>query len=338
MSPWIKAARLKTLPLALSGILLGYALSHLNGAEDQVTKVEILVLALLTATMLQILSNYANDYGDFKKGTDIQAKRKDRALASGLISESSMKIVLIFLVLFILILGISLIQLSGLFTQKQLHITGLDFASSIFLNPGVCLLILGIFAIIAAIAYTVGKNAYGYFGLGDLFVLLFFGLLPIVGMGILMDVAITSEFIIAGFGIGFLSVGVLNINNYRDINSDKQHGKKTIAVRLGAKKTLLYHKLLLVLGALCIPISFIEWEKHFFQWEMIKAADATFLIGIFSPIFISLSSHFNSLKQLNPGDSEPLNNQLKKLSIIILATVLLYLFLTFFIYDFLGNR
>ncbi|NBX87590.1 MAG: 1,4-dihydroxy-2-naphthoate octaprenyltransferase [Bacteroidetes bacterium] len=352
MNPWIQAARLRTLPLALSGILLGAALSYMcNSAiphsENNFSGVStdsvnpagiknlafgihvspsiITLLAILTATALQVLSNYANDYGDFRKGTDTKAKRSDRALASGKISEKSMKRALWILSLFTLLLGVLLIYSSGLFqTQGGFYLLG-----------------VGLFALFAAISYTVGKNAYGYMGLGDVFVLVFFGLVPVWGMGLLNGLFIDAStskyldvFVMAGLGLGLLSVGVLNVNNYRDILTDKEQNKKTLAVRLGVTKTIIYHKILLLMGGLLLPSSFLIFEKRYFQWPEILGLQSVFLIGIFSPTFLLLSSHFRSVKAAEPGDRETLNPQLKKLSLTILSMVLLYGFLALFILDF----
>lgn len=345
MNPWIQAARLRTLPLALSGILLGSTVSHicklpegtnvvknantLNGVAEPANPWLILAMALITATLLQVLSNYANDYGDFKKGTDTKANRTDRALASGSISEHAMKKAIRLLVALTLIAGIALIYFSGLFSQ-----TG-----------GFYLLLIGVLAIVSAITYTVGKNAYGYLGLGDFFVLIFFGLVPVLGMGLLNGLLTNTAtlryldvFIIAGLGLGLLSVGVLNVNNYRDIPTDQQQQKITLAVRLGAKYTLLYHRLLLLLGGALVPASFLTFEKRYFEWPTYFGAQTVFLIGIFSPVFIQLSSHYFTMKNTEPGNREVLNPQLKKLSLTILAMVVTYVLLSFIVIDFLGTN
>ena len=334
MNPWIQAARLRTLPLALSGILLGGTLSHICGVQRNDTQINqpnlfwwIMVLALLTATGLQILSNFANDYGDFKKGTDTKANRTDRAMASGKINENQMKKALWILGVITFILGVTLISISGLFESKN----------------GIFMLLMGLVAIAAAINYTMGKRAYGYSGFGDVFVLIFFGLVPVLGMGVLnglfTDTASSKNFdvfVMAALGLGFLSVAVLNVNNYRDIHTDSAQNKKTIAVRLGAKKNLLYHRILLLLGGGLVPASFLVFEKRYFEWPSIKGAQTFFLIGVFTPVFLQLSSHYQAVKNSEPGQREILNQQLKKLSISILVLVLIYAFLAYFVIDFLG--
>ena len=334
MNPWIQAARLRTLPLALSGILLGGTLSHICGVQNSESRTNqphlfwwVMILALLTATGLQILSNFANDYGDFKKGTDTKANRTDRAMASGKINENQMKKVLWILGVITLILGVSLISISGLFESKN----------------GIIMLLTGLVAIAAAINYTMGKRAYGYSGFGDVFVLIFFGLVPVLGMGVLnglfTDTASSKNFdvfVMAALGLGFLSVAVLNVNNYRDIHTDSAQNKKTIAVRLGAKKTLLYHRILLLLGGGLVPASFLVFEKRYFEWPSMMGAQTFFLIGVFTPVFLQLSSHYQAVKNAEPGQRETLNQQLKKLSISILVLVLIYAFLAYFVIDFLG--
>lgn len=337
MNPWIQAARLRTLPLALSGIILGAAISHLclegqphfayQVGQELVSPWVIFFLAIITATLLQIVSNYANDLGDFSKGTDVVAQRSDRALASGKISPQSMKRVLMILVAITFISGISLIAMAGLFHGQN----------------GWYLLVTGVLAIFAALGYTLGKNAYGYWGLGDLSVVVFFGLVPVLGMGLLQgyfnDVASSrylDVFLMAGLGLGFLSAAVLNVNNYRDLISDESMGKKTLAVRLGAKKTLVYHRILLLLGGSLIPSSLLIFEKRYFEWPALLGSQSIFLLGIFAPIFIQLSSHFQGVKAANPGNREVLNLQLKKLSLTILALVVLYSLMTFLIIDFVG--
>jgi 1,4-dihydroxy-2-naphthoate octaprenyltransferase len=224
-------------------------------------------------------------------------------------------------------LGVSLISISGLFESKN----------------GIFMLLTGLVAIAAAINYTMGKRAYGYSGFGDVFVLIFFGLVPVLGMGVLnglfTDTASSKNFdvfVMAALGLGFLSVAVLNVNNYRDIHTDSAQNKKTIAVRLGAKKTLLYHRILLLLGGGLVPASFLVFEKRYFEWPSMMGAQTFFLIGVFTPVFLQLSSHYQAVKNAEPGQRETLNQQLKKLSISILVLVLIYAFLAYFVIDFLG--
>jgi 1,4-dihydroxy-2-naphthoate octaprenyltransferase len=217
---WLKAARLRTLPLAAGGILLGSFLA----AYEYSFSWPVFLLAFFTAVLLQILSNLANDYGDYQKGTDQAAERNDRALASGAISLKAMKNALWIVGLATLFCGLGL-----LFAAFQ----KLDFKFLVWLS-------IGLAAIAAAMKYTVGKSAYGYRGLGDLFVLLFFGPVAVGGTYMLMTGQLHENIFVASIGFGLLCVAVLNINNLRDIESDKAAGKKTMAVRLGFKKTIWY--------------------------------------------------------------------------------------------------
>lgn len=208
------------MPLAAGGILLGSFLA----AYEYSFSWTVFLLAFFTAVLLQILSNLANDYGDYQKGTDQAAERTDRALASGAISLKAMKNALWIVGLATLICGLGL-----LFSAFQkLNLKFLVW------------FIIGLAAIAAAIKYTVGKSAYGYRGLGDLFVLLFFGPVAVGGTYILMTGQLPDNIWVPSFGFGLLCVAVLNINNLRDIESDKAAGKKTMAVRLGFKKTIWY--------------------------------------------------------------------------------------------------
>lgn len=317
IKPWIQSARLRTLPLAISGILLGSGIAKLHGFSDW----SVSTLALITAILLQILSNFANDYGDFQKGTDKAADRKDRMLTTGSISETSMKKALYILSASAFIAGISMLWLS--FNHNHINQNGIFFFIGI-----------GISAIVAAITYTVGKKAYGYFGFGDIFVFVFFGIVPVLGMAKLLGCNLNLEIGLAGAGMGFLSTAVLNTNNYRDIETDRLANKITLAVRMGVKWNLFYHRLLLIFGFSGIFFSFFNYinkafnliaSKHYLEMLMI--------FGTFTPSAVLLASHYSSLIRIEPGNRDLLNQQLKKLSISILITVLIYIFMVFFVGD-----
>ncbi len=164
LKPWILAARPKTLPLALAGPITGVAMALLQHIHFDYFKITTAILCILVALSLQVLSNFANDLGDFQKGTDQAAKRKDRALTLGLISEKQMKLALAYNSLICLFLGVYLLISAGLNIQEL-----------------TVLFTIGLFAIFSAIAYTVGKKAYGYSGFGDLFVFIFFGMVSVLG-------------------------------------------------------------------------------------------------------------------------------------------------------------
>lgn len=309
IKPWLIAARLRTLPLAVSGILLGTSIAQLRKPID----ISVVLLAVLTAVLLQILSNFANDYGDFVKGTDSKADRQDRALASGAIDVLQMKRAVLFTGIFAFLLGLTLI-----YRSFQLNLLTLDSAYFLF---G-----MGLFSLAAAVLYTIGKRAYGYSGWGDFFVFIFFGLLPVLGMSLLLGVAWNLEAYLGGCGLGFLSVGVLNLNNYRDIDTDKENGKITLAVRFGPKKTLWYHRFLLIFGFGGVFLSFALYVKSLFDLAGNSSNLELFLVfGVFSPIAVFLARYFSETKLLFPGDREGLNKQLKNLSLTTMLLVFVHL-------------
>lgn len=227
---WLIAFRLRTLPLATASIFMGSGLAALHGTH----RWPVSVLAVLTAVFLQILSNLANDYGDFQNGADLAGRvGPDRMVASGSISPSAMKKAMGVLAALSLGTGIALLWL----------------AFGGFSVAFVVLFILGLAAIAAAVKYTAGKNPYGYAGLGDVSVLLFFGLLAVMGTYYLHAQSIQPDLLLPALGMGLLSVAVLNLNNMRDRESDARAGKRTIPVRFGAQAAVRYHTLL-VLSAL----------------------------------------------------------------------------------------
>lgn len=228
---WIQAFRLRTLPLAFSCIFMGAFLAAIDGYYQS----EILVWSLNTTLFLQILSNLANDYGDAGSGVDgDQRTGPKRTVSSGLITKEAMKKALILFSITSLVSGCYLIYLAF----------GDNWSQSLIF------LLIGLGAIAAAIKYTVGKNPYGYAGFGDLFVLIFFGLVGVGGNYFLYANSINWLIILPSLSCGFLAVGVLNVNNIRDIESDRSSGKFSIPVRIGRKRAVFYHWLLLVLALL----------------------------------------------------------------------------------------
>ncbi|WP_286812307.1 MULTISPECIES: 1,4-dihydroxy-2-naphthoate octaprenyltransferase [unclassified Maribacter] len=231
---WLNAARLRTLPLSISGIFVGTALAAYYGA----TNVTIFILALCTTIGLQVTSNFANDYGDGVKGTDGDDRiGPKRALQSGLLTAAELKRGIYISIVINAVLIISLIFIS--------------FGIKDVLYP-VLFLVLGALAIWAAIKYTVGKSAYGYQGLGDVFVFIFFGLVSVLGSMFLYLKFIDLFAVLPAIAIGLLSVGVLNLNNMRDIKSDTAVGKNTLAVKMGLSKAKKYHYTILVVSFLCL--------------------------------------------------------------------------------------
>ncbi|MEZ8989025.1 1,4-dihydroxy-2-naphthoate polyprenyltransferase [Vibrio breoganii] len=226
VSHWLSAARPKTLPLALTSIVTGSCLAYTH----QQFSWSVSILALLTATLLQILSNLANDYGDAQQGTDNQDRLgPTRAIQSGEITAKQMKSAMVMCSLLSLAAGLTLI-LTSLTTMVDI---------GIFLG-------LGVLAIFCAIAYTVGKKPYGYIGLGDLSVYIFFGLLGVGGTFYLHTNAISADLFLPATATGLLAVAVLNVNNMRDIDNDRAFGKTTMAVRMGLAKAKHYHALLVL--------------------------------------------------------------------------------------------
>lgn len=227
---WIKAMRLRTLPLALSTVLTG---SFMAFSESHF-KFDIFILTFFTIIFLQILSNLANDYGDALKGTDNENRvGPERSIQSGAISAEEMKKGIILFVLLSFLTGVLLLFIAfGI--EQLLYI--------------LLFLILGLGAIAAAIKYTVGKNAYGYSGLGDLFVFIFFGNLGVIGTSFLFTKSFEMILFLPALTIGLLSVAVLNMNNMRDIINDKACGKNTIVVKMGFENAKIYQTLLILLA------------------------------------------------------------------------------------------
>lgn len=226
MKKWIKAARLRTLPLSLSGIILGLATAYVQ-MNDRINFAWIVALCLFTTLIFQVLSNYANDYGDAEKGTDNENRIGPvRSIQSGEITSKQMKIAIIACSAIGLCSSVLLIYFS--FGRTSLGISLLYFA-------------LSISAVAAAIRYTMGTSAYGYRGLGDLFVFIFFGLVSTIGSYYLVVHQIDESILLAANGIGLLSVAVLNMNNMRDYDNDKLMNKKTLVVQMGIEKAKIYH-------------------------------------------------------------------------------------------------
>jgi 1,4-dihydroxy-2-naphthoate octaprenyltransferase len=226
---WVSASRLRTLPLAASSTLAGSFMA----VADRAYNITIIIWALVTTLLLQILSNMANDLGDSLKGTDNEHRLGPlRTVQSGNIKVAEMKMAVAVVALITLISGIVLIVSSlGIANWKVL-----------------LFLALGIASIAAAITYTIGRTAYGYSGFGDLFVFLFFGLTGVLGTYYLNAHQLKADTFLMAISVGFLSTGVLNLNNLRDIDNDRRSNKHTIAVRLGERNAKIYHLLLIVIA------------------------------------------------------------------------------------------
>ena len=286
MKHWIKAFRLRTLPLALSSILMGAVVAK----EYTGLNSTVLILSILTTIFLQILSNLANDYGDFKNGADHDDRKgPSRAVQSGEITPKSMFRAIIVFVFLSFISGVSLL-ISAFSLEETPYV--------------IAFLVLGILSIIAAIKYTAGSNPYGYMGLGDVFVFIFFGLVGVIGSAYLHTKSFDILMLLPAITIGGLSAGVLNVNNIRDIESDEQAGKMSIPVRVGEANAKRYHYVLIVISMLSLScyaslssqlpyyfmISYVVFILHLIKTYQTKAQD-------FDPMLkqLALATFFCSL-------------------------------------------
>ncbi|MGE5356327.1 MAG: 1,4-dihydroxy-2-naphthoate polyprenyltransferase [Deltaproteobacteria bacterium] len=287
---WIKAFRIRTLPLSLSCIAMGNFIAYYDGSFNWL----IFLFSFITTIFLQILSNLANDYGDSKYGADNPERLgPERAVQGGLISSASMKLMIWIFAILSLASGLILLSISKLG----------DLSYFVFF-------ILGVIAIIAAIGYTISvKKPYGYKGLGDISVFLFFGLLAVVGSYYLQTRTIDPYLLLPAATCGFFATGVLNINNIRDIESDKVAGKISVPVRIGLQNAVIYHGILLFGGfGLSIVYSLVNFESTY-----------QFIYLVTLPLFYR---NFQAVK--NIGSSELLDPYLKQLSISILIFVMLF--------------
>lgn len=291
VSAWIESFRLHTLPLSLSTILMG---SFLAAYHDHF-RLSVFILAALTTLFLQILSNLANDYGDTIKGVDNENRiGPKRALQAGAISRKQMRNAIVIFILLSLITGILLI-IDGT--------GGLKFSYSFIL------FIIGIAAIAAAIKYTVGRNPYGYQGLGDLFVFLFFGLVGVMGTYFLHTHTLPLQELLPAFSMGFFSTGVLNLNNLRDRDNDAMHNKHTLVVKLGLQRAKIYHAILLISGMLAAVIYTLLTGASLFKWIYLIS-----FVGIVKSILVVL-------KNQQPEELYP---ELKRLSLSTLIFSILF--------------
>ncbi len=287
---WIIAFRLRTLPLSLSCIGMGGILAYFKGYFDW----KIFVFSFLTTISLQILSNLANDYGDTIFGADnIRREGPDRMIQIGAITIKQMKNMIIFFIVLSFILGLILLYFSNLGRVGFL----------IFLS-------IGILAIIAAVNYTIGmKKPYGYKGLGDISVFIFFGLVAVLGSYYLYAETLGWQLLLPAFTCGFFATAVLNINNMRDIESDRLAGKYSVALRLGKKNALIYHSILLSGGMLFSIIFVVLNYKSPFQY----------LFVLTLPLLIK-----NYLGVRNSKTSQDMDPYLKQMAISTLVFVVLF--------------
>ena len=248
---WLESLRPKTLPLGLIAIVTGSALAYWTGHFE----LPIALLAILTAGTLQILSNLANDYGDAVKGTDTEERLGPlRGMQKGVITPAQMKKALIINVIISCISGIALIIVA---CKKP--------------EDAIGFLVMGLLAIVAAITYTVGKRPYGYMGLGDISVLIFFGWLSVIGTYYLQANAFNIVTLLPATACGLLSVAVLNNNNMRDLENDIQAGKNTLAVRLGASGSRIYHTCVIAIAIICLIVFTLIYMHRWTAWLFLLA-------------------------------------------------------------------
>ena len=311
MKHWIQAARLRTLPLSVSGIIVGsfYAMSQ------AMFNWKIIIFALSTTLGLQILSNFANDYGDGIKGTDNENRvGPKRAIQSGVITPEAMKRALVITSILTLISAILLIYVA--FKDHNLGF------SLFYLG-------LGILAIASAIRYTVGNSAYGYRGYGDVFVFLFFGLVSTLGIYFMFAKEMDWFLLLPATAIGFLSVAVLNLNNMRDEESDRKSNKNTLVVKMGSANAKVYHYFL-VISAMVLMLEFSYFKEFNFDQY------------IFVLAYIPLIKHLVTVyKNKNPKELDP---ELKKVALstfvlsILLSLSFIFFFQDIFVNLFMGGR
>src|SRR5476651_568936 len=282
---WLESLRLRTLPLAFASIVMGSAIATLQGVFHPL----IALPALLTAGLLQILSNLANDYGDAEKGSDTPDRIGPlRGMQKGLITAPQMKQAIMLTVALTVISGIGLIAVA---CQKPSDVFGF--------------LILGLLSIGAAITYTMGTRPYGYMGLGDVSVLVFFGWLSVGGSYYLQAGAFQFMVMLPATACGLLAAAVLNINNLRDIETDRQNGKNTLAVRLGPQWARYYHAFLLS-GAVIFLALFTLLELHnLIGWLFMLAVPALYMQARFV------------LHETNPSGIRPMLEKTVKCALLV---------------------
>ena len=303
MKHWLHAFRLRTLPLAVSSILVGSALAYFADnwrySGPSSFRPIVMVLALITAVLLQILSNLANDLGDHEHGTD-NADRvgPKRTVQSGAITPAQMKRAMMICGLLAFISGCSLIVVA----------LGLTLRTLFFF-------LLGLAAIGAAVKYTFGKTPYGYAGLGDVSVFLFFGIVGVCGTFYLHQPGFHWATLLPATAFGLLSTGVLNVNNMRDIHNDAASGKRTLVVRMGSDKARIYHTFLVLSGIACL----VTFTSFFFGAGFFTDTWWLWLFLLVLPVYLVHLKRVWSTSE--PRDLDP---QLKVLAMGTFLTELLF--------------
>lgn len=291
LSAWLDAARPRTLPLSVSGVIVGTALAGLYEKNNLL----IFILALFTTISFQVTSNFANDYGDGVKGTDNSDRiGPKRALQSGSLSRQELKNGIVVSIILSLMFVLALLYTSF----------GVENSGYFLLFGG-----LGLLSIWAAIKYTVGKSAYGYRGLGDVFVFIFFGLVSVLGSMFLFTKYLTDFSWLPAITIGAMSVGVLNLNNLRDIKSDKKANKNTMVVKIGFENGKKYHYALLISSFVSMLVFILYTFSEYYQ-----------LI----PLLAFVPVAFHLLKVYRTKEPYLLDPELKKLAMSTFLLALLF--------------
>lgn len=246
---WISALRPRTLFLAIATTICGNAIAYTTGHFS----IGVCILTMLTATLLQLLSNLANDLGDFQHGTDITGKRvgPTRTVQSGAITPKQMKRAIAIAIILSGIVGTYLIYIASQFMP---------------ISYIIIFFVLGGASIVAAIKYTAGDNPYGYKGLGDIFSFVFFGLVATVGTFYLNVHHLTFQPWLPAIGMGLFTAAVLNINNMRDMENDLASGKMTLAIRFGRKGSRIYHATLTITGIICFVLYSYLYSSQWYQY------------------------------------------------------------------------
>lgn len=287
---WVKAARLRTLPLASSGIIVGSAAAVFFQQFD----LAVFMLALLTAIALQVFSNFANDYGDFQKGTDnAQRLGPTRTMQGGEITENEMKLGMAISIVMSVVFGIALIVVSG-----------------ISWGAIAAFVAFGLLCLLAAYFYTAGNHSYGYVGLGDVSVFIFFGMMSVSALYYLYAHEVHFSVFLLAITVGCFSTGVLNLNNMRDRENDISSGKITVASRLGVDGAKFYQAALII-GGWCSALLFAV--LHFTHWWQ-------FIFCLAMPFFFKDLIHICRIN--NEAQFDPF---LKKLSLATLFLAVLLL-------------
>ena len=300
MKKWIQAARLRTLPLSVSGIIMGMACAFPTSHQHK-NFYFIFGLCLITTLFLQVLSNYANDYGDAMKGTDNEHRvGPKRAVQSGAITAPQMKK--------------GIIVTSFLALLSSILVIYIAFGKEHFLYA-LGYLALGIACVYAAIKYTVGSSAYGYKGWGDVFVFIFFGWVSTLGSYFLYEMTLDWNVLMPASSVGFLSMAVLNMNNMRDIENDAQMGKNTLVVQMGFNKARMYHFTLVMLAI--VGFNTFAMTRDFLWYEY------AYCIG-YIPLIQNLKK-VNTVAHPSALDSELKRISLSTFFIVVLMTIAIIL-------------